>query len=69
MLRAIYLEFEARTQIRSRSAGEPIPYTSSESDLFKRTVAVEHAWYYYVDKFRQSVKNETLSHKIGKVLL
>jgi len=63
VLRAIYLEFEARTQIRSHSAGEPIPYTSSESDLFKRTVAVEHAWHYYVDKFRQSVKNETLSHK------
>ncbi len=63
VLRAIYLEFEARTQIRSRSAGEPIPYTTSESDLFKRTVAVEHAWHYYVDKFRQSVKNETSSHK------
>ncbi len=63
VLRAIYLEFEARTQIRSRSAGVPIPYTSSESDLFKRTVAVEHAWHYYVDKFRQSVKNETSSHK------
>ena len=59
VLRAIYLEFEARTQIRSRSAGEPIPYTSSESDLFKRTVAVEHAWHYYVDKFRQSVKDQT----------
>ena len=63
VLRAIYLEFEARTQIRSRSAGEPIPYNSSESDLFKRTVAVEHAWHYYVDKFRQSVKDETSSHK------
>jgi ribulose-5-phosphate 4-epimerase/fuculose-1-phosphate aldolase len=63
VLRAIYLEFEARTQIRSRSAGEPIPYTTSESDLFKRTVAVEHAWHYYLDKFRQSVKNETSSHK------
>ncbi len=63
VLRAIYLEFEARTQIRSRSAGEPIPYTTSESDLFKRTVAVEHAWHYYLDKFRQSVKNETPSHK------
>ncbi len=54
VLRAIYLEFEARTQIRSHSAGEPIPYTASESDLFKRTVAVEHAWHYYVDKFRLS---------------
>ncbi len=63
VLRAIYLEFEARTQIRSRSAGVPIPYTSGESDLFKRTVAVEHAWNYYVDKFRLSVKNETSSHK------
>jgi len=63
VLRAIYLEFEARTQIWSRSAGEPIPYSSSESDLFKRTVAVEHAGHYYVDKFRQSVKNETSNHK------
>jgi len=58
VLRAIYLEFEARTQIRSHSAGEPIPYTASESDLFKRTVAVEHAWHYYVDKFRQSEKKK-----------
>ena len=58
VLRAIYLEFEARTQIRSHSAGEPIPYTASESDLFKRTVAVEHAWHYYVDRFRQSEKKK-----------
>jgi HCOMODA/2-hydroxy-3-carboxy-muconic semialdehyde decarboxylase len=58
VLRAIYLEFEARTQIRSHSAGEPIPYTDGESDLFKRTVAVEHAWHYYVDKFWQSEKKK-----------
>ena len=58
-----YLEFEARTQIRSRSAGEPIPYEYSESDLFKRTLAVEHAWHFYVEKYRQSVKKETSSQE------
>ena len=63
VLRAIYLEFEARTQIRSRSAGEPIPYEYSESDLFKRTLAVEHAWHFYVEKYRQSVKKETSSQE------
>ena len=52
VLRAIYLEFEARSQMRARAAGEPIPYQSDESDLFKRTVAIEHAWHYYVDKLK-----------------
>ena len=50
VLRAIYLEFEARSQMRARAAGEPIPYRSEGSDLFKRTVAIEHAWHFYVDK-------------------
>ena len=52
VLRAIYLEFEARSQMRARAAGEPIPYRSEESDLFKRTVAIEHAWHYYVDRLK-----------------
>ncbi len=63
VLRAIYFEFEARAQIWSRAAGEPLPYSPSESDLFKRTVAVEHAWDYYVDKFRRSEKDETSNQK------
>lgn len=52
ILRAIYLEFEARSQMIARAAGEPIPYVSNESDQFKRTLAVEHAWHYYVDKIK-----------------
>ncbi|MDA2934088.1 class II aldolase/adducin family protein [Acidobacteria bacterium AH-259-D05] len=56
VLRAIYLEFEARAQIRSRAAGEPIPYQSHESDLFKQTVAVDHAWHYYLDKLKRLEK-------------
>ncbi|MEE8349267.1 MAG: class II aldolase/adducin family protein [Acidobacteriota bacterium] len=50
VLRTIYLEFEARSQMTARAAGEPIPYQADESDLFKRTVAIEHAWHFYVDK-------------------
>ena len=61
VLRAIYLEFEARVQIRSRAAGEPIPYEVDESDLFKRTVAVDHAWHYYLDKLKRLGKSETLT--------
>jgi HCOMODA/2-hydroxy-3-carboxy-muconic semialdehyde decarboxylase len=52
VLRAIYLEFEASSQMRARAAGEPIPYRSDESDLFKRTVAIEHAWHFYIDKLK-----------------
>lgn len=53
VLRAIYLELEARTQMASRQAGEPIFYRPDESDLFKDTRAVEHAWDYYVAKVRR----------------
>ncbi|MBI4446856.1 MAG: class II aldolase/adducin family protein [Acidobacteria bacterium] len=52
VLRAIYLEVEARTQIAARQAGEPIFLTPQESDLFKETRAIEHAWEYYVHKVR-----------------
>ena len=52
VLRTIYLEFEARSQMRARAVGEPLPYLSDESDLFKRTVAIEHAWHFYVDKLK-----------------
>lgn len=54
MLRAIYLEFEARAQIWSRTAGEPVFYESSESDLFKGTRAIDHAWHYYAEKAKRS---------------
>ena len=50
VLRAIYLEFEARSQMSARAAGQPNFYQPDESDLFKRTVAIEHAWHFYVDK-------------------
>ena len=50
VLRAIYLEFEARAQMLSRGAGEPLPYTSEESDLFKETRAIDHAWHYFEEK-------------------
>lgn len=53
VLRAIYLEFEARTQMESRKAGEPVFYTTEESDLFKDTRAIEHAWHYYEEKARR----------------
>ena len=52
VLRAIYLELEARSQMSARAAGEPIPYQPDESNLFKRTVAIEHAWHYYFDKLK-----------------
>lgn len=52
VLRAIYLEFEARSQMSARAAGELNPYQPDESDLFKRTVAIEHAWHFYVDRLK-----------------
>ena len=50
VLRAIYLEFEARAQVVSRNAGQPVFYQASESDIFKSTKAIDHAWRYYSDK-------------------
>jgi ribulose-5-phosphate 4-epimerase/fuculose-1-phosphate aldolase len=51
VLRAIYLEMEARTELIARGSRElPIPYTNSESDQFKATRAIEHPWEYYVQK-------------------
>jgi len=52
VLRTIYLELVARSQMGARAAGDPIPYRAEDSDLFKRTVAIEHAWHYYVDKLK-----------------
>ena len=52
-LRAIYLESEARSQIWSRAAGDPIPYENRESDLFRHTRATKHAWDYYVEKLER----------------
>jgi HCOMODA/2-hydroxy-3-carboxy-muconic semialdehyde decarboxylase len=53
VLRAIYLELEARIQMISRAAGSPIPYKSAESDQFKDTNAVAHPWHYYVEKVKR----------------
>ena len=54
VLRAIYLEFEARAQIISRNAGKPIFFTSTESKFFggshPNSRATEHAWRYYAEK-------------------
>jgi len=56
VLRAIYLELEARAQLMSRAAGSPIFFSPQETARFSRTTAVEHAWQYYADKLgrRQS---------------
>lgn len=53
VLRAIYLELEARTQLLSRAAGSPGFYQSAESDLFKATGAIDHPWHYFVEKVRR----------------
>jgi ribulose-5-phosphate 4-epimerase/fuculose-1-phosphate aldolase len=53
VLRAIYLEFEARTQLVSRAAGGPRFYQTFESDLFKATGAIDHPWHYYLEKLRR----------------
>ncbi len=53
VLRAIYLEFEARAQLLARAAGAPLFYTREESAAFSRTTAVAHAWEYYVEKVRR----------------
>ncbi len=53
VLRAIYLELEARFQLASRAAGEPVFLQASESDLFKATGGVSHPWHYYVEKVKR----------------
>jgi ribulose-5-phosphate 4-epimerase/fuculose-1-phosphate aldolase len=54
VLRAIYLELEARSQLLARAAGTPLFYTAEESSRFRRTAAVEHAWHYYLEKLHRS---------------
>ncbi|MBI2820657.1 MAG: class II aldolase/adducin family protein [Acidobacteria bacterium] len=66
VLRAIYLEFEARAQMTSRSAGEPVSYTAEESDIFKQTQAVEHAWHYYEEKYGRQEEEEEKVRDKGK---
>lgn len=53
VLRAIYLELEARYQLMARAAGTPIFYEPAETERFRRTSAVEHAWQYYVEKLER----------------
>ena len=53
VLRAIYLELEARSQMASRQAGTPVFFRARESDLFKETRAVAHAWEYFAEKLRE----------------
>ena len=50
VLRAIYLELEARYQLMARAAGVPLFYGPEETARFSKTTAVEHAWDYYVEK-------------------
>lgn len=54
VLRAIYLELEARAQMVSRKAGKPIAYKTIESDIFRNTPATDHAWRYYAEKAQAS---------------
>jgi len=58
VLRAIYLEFEARVQLVSRAAGTPRFYQPEESNRFKATQAIAHPWEYYVQKVRRHVKGD-----------
>jgi HCOMODA/2-hydroxy-3-carboxy-muconic semialdehyde decarboxylase len=71
VLRAIYLEFEARAQIVSRNAGEPIFYTSTESNIFggshPNSRATEHAWRYYSDKAQLTSAGREASHQHEKL--
>ena len=50
VLRAIYLEVEARTQLMARAAGTPLFYSPEESARFSKTTAIAHAWDYYVQR-------------------
>jgi HCOMODA/2-hydroxy-3-carboxy-muconic semialdehyde decarboxylase len=50
VLRAIYLELEARAQIISRNAGEPIFYQPHEANTFRHTRLIQHAWRHYEEK-------------------
>lgn len=58
VLRAIYLEFEARAQMISRNAGKPKFYKSGDSDVFngsgRNPRATDHAWRYYAEKAQPS---------------
>ena len=56
VLRAIYLELEARSQLMSRAAGGPLFFSPQETARFSRTTAVEHAWQYYADKLGRRQK-------------
>lgn len=54
VLRAIYLEQEARFQLLTRAAGTPRFYTPEESSPFSRRTATEHAWNYYLEKLARA---------------
>lgn len=53
VLRAIYLELEARYQLLARAAGTPHFYTPEETVRFRDTSAVGHAWRYYLEKLQR----------------
>jgi ribulose-5-phosphate 4-epimerase/fuculose-1-phosphate aldolase len=53
VLRSLYLEFESRSQMLTRAAGEPRFYTPAESDPFKETRSVDHAWHYYAERAKR----------------
>jgi HCOMODA/2-hydroxy-3-carboxy-muconic semialdehyde decarboxylase len=54
VLRAIYLEQEARYQLVTRAAGTPRYYTAEEAAPFSRRTAIEHAWQYYLEKLKRT---------------
>lgn len=54
VLRAIYLEQEARFQLLTRAAGTPRYFTAEESAPFSKKTATEHAWQYYLEKLARS---------------
>lgn len=53
VLRAVYLELEARYQLMARAAGTPLFYTPEETARFSRTTAIEHPWHYYTEKLER----------------
>lgn len=64
VLRAIYLELEARAQMMARAAGTPLFYTPGETTRFRRTAAVKHAWQYYVEKLRRLEASSTRGQRL-----
>jgi HCOMODA/2-hydroxy-3-carboxy-muconic semialdehyde decarboxylase len=53
VLRAIYLELEARYQLMARAAGTPLFYSPDETARFSKTTAIEHPWHYYTGKLER----------------